>query len=146
MSHQTLGCAYLLISVVTYTALGASYKLVDRLGCSRRQVNLFLFVFGGVVVFLWAWWTGGLEPIRPAMAIGAGIGAVTYVGVVAFRRAVSFGKIATPWTALQLSLVVPVLGSMAIWHEIPAPRHYAGFALTALAIVLLGADMGKTRR
>ncbi|MDO8684218.1 MAG: hypothetical protein Q7N50_12125 [Armatimonadota bacterium] len=136
---------YLASAIVWLTALGINYKLSDRLGCNKRQVNLFMFLAGAVVTLIWGYITAGLIPIKTVVIIGITLGVITFFSVAAFREAIARGRISTSWTILQLSLVVPVIGSVLIWEEVPHIRHYAGFALTALAIVLLGIDMGRAK-
>ena len=146
MKHQAIGYVYLFVSVVAFSGLGVTYKLADRLDCSKRQVNLFLYLAGGVVILLWGLQTGGLAAVPPAVAIGAAIGVASFFSVVTFRQAVALGRISTSWAALHLSLVIPVLASIVFWREMPEPRHYLGFLLTIAAIALLGIDIGRTRK
>ena len=146
MSHQTLGYLYLLTSVLAFSALGVSYKLGDRLNCSKRQVNLFLCLTGGLTILAWGWRTGNLAVVPPAMTIGAAAGVVSFFSVVAFRQAVARGRISTSWAALALSLAIPVVASIVFWRERPEPRHCLGLLLTVAAIALIGIDMGRTRQ
>jgi uncharacterized membrane protein len=138
-----MGYMYLAAAMISLTVLGVSYKLSDLLGCDKRQANLFFFLSGAVVAAVWAVASRSLVPIGAAIGIGVVFGIMTFFNILAFRVATTKGKISTSWTIVQLALVIPVFASIFIWHETPTMRHYLGFTLTFVAIILLGMDMGK---
>lgn len=138
-----MGYFYSVVAVIAFTILGISYKLTDRLGCDRQQVNFFLFLFALIIVFVWALALGKLLPVGPAIGLGSAMGVLTLVGVTMFRLAVARGRISTSWTVINLALVIPVFASIYLWREIPEPRHWVGVGLTVLAIALIGVDISR---
>lgn len=138
-----MGILYLLISVLAFTILGVSYKLSDRLKCDDHQVNLWMFLTAGALLLVWAWKTGGLVLHTPAIFTGTVMGVTILAAVWAFRKAVGKGSLSTSWTILQLSLVIPVSASILYWQETPSLRVCLGLALVAVAVVLLGVDLGR---
>lgn len=140
-----MGYVYCLLAVIGFTVLGISYKLCDRYECDRRHVNLSFFASGGAIALVWAIVAGTRSHLAQAVVLGAVAGMVTFFGVIAFRQATSKGRLSTAWTVVNLPAILPVLASILIWHEIPSIRHYAGFALTLVAIVLIGIDVGRAR-
>ncbi len=139
-----MGYVYCIIAVTAYAVLGLSYKISDVKKCDQSQVNFFLFLFAGVIVLIWGLAKGITSAPGAAIILGVVDGAIVFVSVLVFRRAAALGRISTSWTILNLSLVIPVIASVALWREIPSARHYAGFALTLIAIILLGIDAGRS--
>jgi uncharacterized membrane protein len=135
----------IVITVFFLAAHGVTFKLSNRMKCDGPQVNFMLFVTATVFMVVWVLATGTLTPVRSAAVVGACMGISGFLSVAAFRAATAKGKISTSWTILQLSLVIPVAASIVIWSEVPKARHYAGFLLTLVAILLLGIDMGRVR-
>lgn len=133
------------VAIVSFGALGLTYKLSDRLGCDKAQVNLALFLSAGAAALIWAAATGGLAALGRAAALGVAMGSISFCNITAFRQAAAKGRISTSWTVINLSLVIPVAASVFIWSEVPAPRHYLGFALILAAIALLGMDLERAR-
>jgi len=139
-----MGYVCLAIVVTCFSVLGISYKLSDRLDCDKRRTNFYLFLAGAVVLVPWLIVEGAL-PIRvEAIVFGLVYGAAQFLNVVCFREATARGRISTSWAVIQMALVIPVLGSILIWKEIPSTRHCLGLAAVVAAIVFLGADMGRS--
>jgi drug/metabolite transporter (DMT)-like permease len=138
-----MGFIYLFIAMLSFTVLGVSYKLSDRLKCNNRQVNLSLFGFSVISILIWGGSTGNLAPHKPAILLGLVMGVTLLIAVAGVRGAVAKGKISTSWTIMQLSLVIPVLASITYWHEVPSSRRCLGLVLVIVAIVLMGIDMGR---
>ena len=139
----TLGYIYCIVAVTAYAVLGLSYKISDHKKCDQSQVNFFLFLFAAIIVLIWGLARGVTIAPVTAVILGVADGVIVFASVLVFRRAAALGRISTSWTILNLSLVIPVIASVAFWHEIPSARHYAGFGLTLVAIVLLGIDAGR---
>jgi len=140
-----MGYLYAIIAIIGFTVLGVTYKLSDRLDCDKRQVNLFLFATAAVAVLIWRHGTDFHTHSLLAFVFGITFGTSAFVNITIFRKAVAKGRISTSWTIINLTLIVPVLISALIWREFPAPRHYLGLALTVVAIVLLGIDVGRAK-
>ena len=137
-----MGYLYAILALVAFAILGISYKLSDMLKCDKSQANFWLFLFGGGFMLAWT------VIRRPALSwhaagFGLALGIALFLAVVLFRRAMAFGRISVSWTIINLALIAPVIASVTVWHEAPGLRHYLGFGLTLVAIVLLGVDMGR---
>lgn len=144
-THQGLhlGYIYSIVAAVAFAMLGITYKLSDRLKCDQAQANFFLFTSAAVIVLVWGLLSGIRQLPPEAILLGIVDGVFLWAAVVVFRKAATLGRISTSWTIINLALVMPVLASIVFWHETPSSRHYAGFALTLLAVVLLGIDAGR---
>ena len=141
-----MGLTYLALAIVSFTRLGITYKLVDRHKQDPARANLFMFAAAGLVSLIWAWLQGPVGSLAPAIGLGVAMSAIVFPAVLAFRAACDKGEIWLSWTVLNLPMAMPVLAGMQIWHEMPKPVHYIGFALTAVSILLLGLDMKETSK
>lgn len=139
-----MGYIYSIVAAFAFAMLGITYKLSERRRCDHAQVNFFLLLSAALIVLVWTAASG----IRtfPVSAVWLGVvdGVFIYASIFVFRKAVVLGRISTSWTIINLGLVIPVLASVFLWHEIPYARHYAGFALTIVAVALLGIDAGRS--
>ena len=138
-----MGYIYSIVAMTAYAVLGLSYKVSDRMKCDQSQVNFFLFLFAAGIVLIWGLVRGVTAAPGAAVILGLVDGVIVFASVLVFRRAAALGRISTSWTILNLSLVIPVIASVTFWHEVPSPRHYAGFALTLVAVGFLGMDAGR---
>lgn len=138
-----MGYIYCIIAVTAYAVLGLSYKISDHKKCDQSQVNFFLFLSAAIIVLVWGLVRGTTVTPGAAVMLGVVDGVIVFASVLVFRRAAALGRISTSWTILNLSLVIPVIASVVFWREIPSARHYAGFGLTLIAIILLGIDAGR---
>ena len=138
-----MGLVYAILAMTAFAVLGVSYKISDKQNCERRQANFFLFFFGGAFILLWSSIAGNFHITCGAVIFGIVMGFGVFFSVIVFRHALSKGRISVSWTIINLALIAPVLASVLIWGEIPHMKHYIGFALTILAIILLGIDSGR---
>lgn len=139
-----MGYIYSIVAAVAFAMLGITYKLSDRRKCDQAQANFFLLASAAVIVLIWAVADGIRTLPGNAVTLGLVDGVLIFGSIYVFRKAVALGRISTSWTIINLALVVPVVASVLFWHEIPHTRHYAGFALTIVAITLLGIDAGRS--
>lgn len=140
-----MGYLLAITSAVAFAVLGMSYKLSDKYGCDKKQVNFLLFFVGGLVLLVWASLNGKMVPQHNAMPYGILLGVLNVIAVIAFREVMAKGRISISWTVVNLALVIPVVASILIWKEAPHARHFIGMALIVAAIVLIGVDMGRSK-
>ena len=133
----------IVLAVAAFAVLGITYKLSDRPDCHKPHVNLLLFASAGAAMLVWGLLSRQLIAPKPALMLGLCMGLVCYGSVVAFRHAASLGRISTSWTVINLGLILPVIASVFVWHEMPSLKHTIGLSLTLVAIVLIGVDIGR---
>lgn len=138
-----MGYVYAIVSTISFAVLATTYKLSDRLDCNKRQVNFFLFLTGAVIVFFVAHNYRVLVLLPSALGLGGILGAIGFINIMSFREAAARGRLSTSWPLISMSLVIPILASIFIWHETPTLRHYVGFVLILFAILLLVIDIKK---
>jgi drug/metabolite transporter (DMT)-like permease len=138
-----MGYLYLALAVAGFTLLGLSYKWSDQLCCDKRQVNAFFLSTAALVMVLWTGAAGVPAGSGHGIIIAAIMGVTVFLNVLTFREAAAKGPISVSFTVVNLSVVVPVISAILFWREIPSVRHSVGLALTLLAIVLFGMDIGR---
>jgi len=85
--------------------------------------------------------TFDITPGATLLALAGGI--TIFISRLALLTALKYGKISSSWTAVNLSLVIPILASMIFWKEIPNLRQTIGLLMVPLAIILLQEEPGE---
>lgn len=139
---MTLGYLFLIVSLVGYGLLGIFHKVADHPDCRPRIIAAILFFWGAVLTTLW---TASVEPkgLRfPSEVLWIGTIGGTFSGlaIFVFQTGLKFGKISTSWLVINLSMSVPVLLSIFLFHEKVNGIKFAGIVLVLLAILLLWRD------
>ncbi len=140
---------YLLLSVVSFGLLGVLHKVSDHRHCRPEGVNLILFLgaaFGMLAVSVWR--TGTKVMDVPAIAWGTAItcGFLASVAILAFQHGVRFGKISTSWLVINLSMALPTVLSILIYHEHVSIRRGLGLFLAVTALVILWLERTREER
>lgn len=127
-----MGYLYLFLSMLANSVWALCYKVAVRRKCNLNSVNLFVQI-GAALVMLAFWGATGpnYHPKVTIIAIVTGI--LMAVAVITFFYHIRTGVLAVSWTVIQLSIVVPVAGSILLWHETPTTRQLVGLALVPVA-------------
>jgi drug/metabolite transporter (DMT)-like permease len=135
---------FLLVAVISLGCLGILHKVADHRKCRPQAINLVLFL---VASFALATFTsfqlGPAAWVRvplPAWAVAAACGLCASIAILNFQHGVRYGRISTSWLIINLSTIVPIFLSIAIYKEIVEPRRAASLALAAVALLLLWLD------
>ncbi|MCM8816717.1 MAG: EamA family transporter [Candidatus Omnitrophica bacterium] len=131
---------YLFFSVVFYTIAALLYKHANQLGCDRISLILSERIFA---VFFMLLYMTFFDTFKTSMGLTliASVGGVTiFLSRLALLASLKYGKISSSWTAVNLSVVIPIIASIFFWKEIPNIRQMLGLILVPLAIFLLQED------
>ncbi|MCW5977920.1 MAG: hypothetical protein KIT09_07570 [Bryobacteraceae bacterium] len=124
--------------------LGLLSKVADRLGCRPAPVNLFLFLWAGLLVLLVSLVYNGVAGTAAVPGTIAGVaivfGILASVAVLAFLHAVHYGKISTSWLVINLSAALPTVLSVLLYREEVTLRRGASLLLVLVALALLWMD------
>ncbi len=112
-------------------------KINEGRGGNRILIAGANYLVASAISFLMI---GGLPPAPGAatLALGAVSGAVYVLGFLVLMTAIARGPLAVPVTVARLSVVIPVVVSIAVWREAPGAAQWAGIVLGLGAIVLFG--------
>lgn len=81
---------------------------------------------------------GVAAPAASTLALGAVSGVVYVLGFLVLMAGIARGPLAVPVTVARLSVVIPIVLSIALWRETPGPAQWLGIALGIAAIALFG--------
>lgn len=131
---------YLFLSVIFYTIAALIYKHANQIGCDR--INLIVTERIAAVFFMLLYLVFfNTFKMSIQITLLACIGGVTiFLSRLALLTSLKYGKISSSWTAVNLSVVIPVIASIFLWKETPNPKQVAGLVLVPLAIFLLQED------
>jgi len=136
------GYLYVVLALLSFSALGVFHKLADTLRCRPSPVNALLYawslLFAGITVTL-----RHADPSPEAggialLAIPFGISAS--VAILAFQAGIRHGDIATSWLAINLSSGIPTVASIVIYHEPVGWKRATALLLIPVSMALLWKD------
>jgi hypothetical protein len=142
-SAEQMEFVYVMSALVAWTVLAFVYRWVESRRGNRYAMSLAMgwsqaVLVLGIAVAL------GLDPGRIGCdhgVVGAGQGAIQVVLIPVFMAAVSRGDLSVTWTLLTLSFSLASVMALIYPGEHPLPLGWAGLALAAAAVGLLGLDM-----
>lgn len=128
---------YLTGSLAGSALFAQSYKYALARGRDVDWVSLSSFAFGALLLGLGL--SGSLSAISLlAVGLGSVYGLTGGAAQLTFFRAVRYGDMSVSWTIVQLSTLIPVLGSILIWREQPTTGQMLAVGTMVAAILLMG--------
>ncbi|HEY6437174.1 MAG TPA: EamA family transporter [Ignavibacteriaceae bacterium] len=70
------------------------------------------------------------------LLFGAGLGLLFVLSFFAYAKAISYSGTGLATTSSRLSVIIPILFSIVIFHEFPDELHIVGFVFTLLTFIL----------
>lgn len=107
---------------------------------------MLLFFWGGVFsgLYVVVIENGSLALPPRALSIAAVCGIFNALALFSFQTGLRYGKIATSWLVIDLSMVVPALLSVLVYREKLTVGRIGGLALVVVSMILLWVDKQKT--
>ncbi|MCM8814514.1 MAG: DMT family transporter [Candidatus Omnitrophica bacterium] len=131
---------YLFLSVFFYAIAALLYKHSNQINCDKLSIIAAERISAVVLMILFITFFDSFKPSLDITII-AFIGGITiFISRVALLASLKYGKISSSWTAVNLSVVIPVIASIFFWNEIPNSKQMIGLFLVPLAIFLLQED------
>lgn len=133
-----MGILLCLVSTAFFSAMYLLLGHSQNRGAEPMGINLTAFITGGIVSLVFALPLSAASFPSRLVLVGSLIGITAGLGLLATTIAVRAG---TPVSivngAVSLCLIIPVLLSSVLYHEMPGARKWAGVALAIVAIVLI---------
>jgi hypothetical protein len=140
---------YLILSISAMIGLALAMRAAMRGGAEPFGTNMVFRVTAGTVMVATAAWTmdsGGVGRTLASVGLPAACGAVFFfLSGIASLKAVQHGHLGLSWSVLRCSMILPVLASILIWHELPLRPvsglllvRAGGLGLACVAIFLIG--------
>jgi drug/metabolite transporter (DMT)-like permease len=133
-----MGIVLCLVAVGFFSAMYLLLGRSQKRGAEPMGVNLAAFVAGAVASFVFAVPVSASSFPPRLVLVGSLIGITAGLGLLATTLAVRSGvPVSIVNSAVSLCLIVPLLLSALLYHEMPGPRKWAGVALAMVAIILI---------
>jgi drug/metabolite transporter (DMT)-like permease len=136
------GRLYMLLGLLSFSALGVFHKLADVKNCRPDAINMMLYawstVFTGIMVTSWA--RQPLTPPLQVISIAIPFGISASIAILALQIGIRYGNIATSWLAINLSAGIPAIASILLYGEQLNFKKGAALSLIVLSMALLWKD------
>lgn len=132
---------YLIVLIILFAAFNLLFRQAQRAGVELHAGGVVLFATASLLYLVRC----GLHPVAmsPHTIVLALVAGVLFFGMYALMIPTMSDRGVSVMTALQqLSMLVPTVASLLIWHEVPTPIRIAGITLCLAAIPLLTLDKG----
>lgn len=130
-----------LLSGLLIGVLGITYKLASRNQCDPDGFRSALTWMAAALALVAAATSGEPFPDGRLLLLGAACGGCFFMALIAVMRAMEIGAVSFTWVLINLSIVMPILISAALWSEPIRAAQLTGFAFFALSLILFGRDL-----
>lgn len=136
-----MGYFLVLLSLFSYGTLGICHKLAERKHCRPKVLAMMVMLaaFLGMNLFVLSSKRGYAMP-QPAFYVAIICGSIALGALWAFQEGIKRGKIATSWLVINLSSIIPTVGSVLIYHEPISLKKIAIVGLIFASIFLVWKD------
>jgi drug/metabolite transporter (DMT)-like permease len=138
------GLLELYLGLLSLGFIGVFHKLGDRLKCRPSAINLSLFFWAGVILLTMVWFTGQLGRLAAMpgslYVIACVCGFIASIAILSFQAGLKYGKIATSWVIVNLSLALPTILSILIYKEPVGAVRVIAMILIVPALLLIWKD------
>jgi EamA domain-containing membrane protein RarD len=135
---MNMGLFIALLAPISFGLLGCVSKVAERKKCRASAIVLSLMGWSCAIMLVRsATQQAGYQiPARAAIA-AFGFGIVGAVAFFAFQKSIEIGKVTPGWLAMNLSMGVPAIASIVLYHEKLTFLKLAAFALALVALLLI---------
>jgi drug/metabolite transporter (DMT)-like permease len=130
----------LAIAVLSTSAFSLIMRHTQRRDLDQMAVMMVNYVVASVVGFAIAYQFGGWHASPPTLRIGLIAGAIYVTTYVAIMRSMELRGVAIANAVTRLSVLIPMLLAVVIWHESPSRIQGLGAGLAVLAMPFLTLD------
>ncbi|MBH07090.1 MAG: hypothetical protein CMJ20_12295 [Phycisphaeraceae bacterium] len=137
--------AFLLLSIIGAVIACVAYKASSESDCRRLQhllVERFITTVGFICI---GFALGGMQVNFEVVCLGLVAGLCLFVARVALLKMLETGQAPVIFTFWNMSLVIPVLLSIFLWHEKPAMWRIIGLILMPMCFLLLGEHVTRNK-
>ena len=134
---------FLILCIVFYSGAALFYRHANHLHCNRLAIIVSERISAVILMSLYMLFFDTFNITSGATLLAFAGGITIFISRLALLTSLKYGKISSSWTAVNLSLVIPILASMIFWKEIPNLRQTIGLLMVPLAIILLQEEPGE---
>jgi len=127
-----------LLSPIAFGLLGCLSKIGDRMKCNASALVLSLMGWSTLLMLLRSVSPHSVFHIPFKAVIAAVVFGITgAIAYFAFQKSIEIGKVTAGWLMMNLSMGVPAIVSIGLYHEKLTTLKVAAFTLALLALLLL---------
>lgn len=143
-----IGHLWMLLALLSFSALGVFHKLADTRKCRPNAITALLYFWSFVMVsgVLLGVQRTSLAAPADVVLIGIPFGISAAVAILAFQAGIRHGSISTSWLAINLSSGVPTITSILIYSEKVTALKAFALCLIPVAMLLLWKDKVKSEQ
>ncbi len=128
---------WLILAIILSTVFGQIMKWAVVRGCTTAQVAAVNYVVAAGAATAFGAFGSGLRFDGRILGIGL-LGGVSYaVAIVSIFIAIRSTGIGITGTLMRVAVIVPVVGGIFVFHEMPRAIQWVGIGLTLASIALL---------
>ena len=136
-----MGFLYIILSVAGFSLIAIAAKIADINRCRVMPLCALMYAWALLAASLFALHTGhGLQAPGIVYRIAVPFGVSSVIGLLAFQTGIRFGKVSTSWLVINLSAIIPTVGSIVIYREPVSARKVAVLVLVLASMLLLWKD------
>jgi drug/metabolite transporter (DMT)-like permease len=133
-----------MLFLLLHILISSSFGLVVKHGQQRRLDLLTLGAVNYIAAALWFWGPtlagGGFHLDRATVIVGVFGGVAYVVSYLFLLQVMRYTGISIPMAIVRLSVLIPIVASIFVWHEAPNVWQVFGIALTCVALPCFGLD------
>ena len=127
----------LVLAILTSFTFGQLWKWSQRQGCYAPLVVTVNYLVVALLAAIYLLSQGGIELSSTVWKVGIVTGCTFIVAMCLMTWALTVSDMATILTAFRLSIVVPIVASVALWQEEVTLSQLVGIALALSALLLM---------
>lgn len=128
---------FLVLSILLLTSFGLVVKRHQAAGRNLLAVGAINYAFAAVAAAVFVVYTGSYEISVTTCVIGILAGLAYSISYYLMIYTIKSSGISIAWSAIRLSVIVPVLFSIFYWNERPSIYQIAGIVFVCIALPLL---------
>jgi drug/metabolite transporter (DMT)-like permease len=133
----------LAIAVLSTTTFSLVMRHVQRQGRDQMAVMAVNYVVASVAGFILARMTGAWHASAPTLQIGLIAGVIYVSTYVLILHSMELRGVAVANAVIRLSVLVPIVAAIVVWHERPELIQQLGAGLAVLAMPFLALDRAE---
>ncbi|MBI3831641.1 MAG: hypothetical protein HY291_19125 [Planctomycetes bacterium] len=129
--------AWLALACLMSFGFGQLFKWSQRKNCHGPTVVTANYLVLAAALGVYLGLSGHFELSRPVLEIGVLTGAFFIVAMIVLTQALATSEVGAVLTAFRLSILLPILLGVWLWHEHVTAMQGSGVALALVGLVLM---------
>ncbi len=128
---------FLILQIFLLSSFGLIVKHYQTLGRNLLAIGAMNYAFAAIAAAISVIYKGSFEFSVTACILGVLAGLAYFTAYYLMINAIRISGISIAWSAVRLSVLVPILFSIFYWHEQPGVYQIMGIVSVCIALPLL---------